>query len=163
MERREAVSSKSPPDINVLEIADWFLAKAKSEHKPLKHMKLQKLVYFAYGWYYAYYDQPLFGEEIYAWRHGPVVAELYHKYKCYKDNPIAENIEPQTFAENVASILDGTWQAYEQYSDIQLSAITHRDDSPWAHAYDPDEWYTVIPAESIRDYFKALRQKYNND
>jgi|GEM_PF-4384082 len=44
------MSPKSPPDITVFDIANWFLMQAKGEVMPLTHMKLQKLVYFAYGW-----------------------------------------------------------------------------------------------------------------
>jgi uncharacterized phage-associated protein len=153
---------KSPPDITDFDIANWFLAQARSENKPLKHMKLQKLVYFAYGWYYAYCDEPLFGEEIFALWHGPIVGDLYHKYKHYDNDPITDDVAPQDFTKNVAAILDAVWQAYGQYSDFRLSAITHRDDSPWAYVYDPDERHTVISPESIQNYFKALRRKYND-
>ena len=81
---------KSPPDITVFDIADWFLAKAKLENKPLKHMKLQKLVYFAYGWYCAYrdYSEPLFADSIFVWRRGVIVKSLYEKYKHFGDDPI---------------------------------------------------------------------------
>ena len=150
---------KSPSDVTVFDIADWFLAKANNENKPLKPMKLQKLVYFAYGWHYAYLDTPLFPETILAWRHGPVVKELYDRFKSFKGKPIEENVTPKKLDAQVETILDSVWTAYGQYPDVHLSAITHRPDSPWTSAYQSDEWYAVIPPESIRDYFKALLEK----
>ena len=51
--REVTMNPTSLPDITVFDIADWFLARTKAEEKPLKHMKLQKFVYFAYGWYCA--------------------------------------------------------------------------------------------------------------
>ena len=45
----KSMDPKTPLNITVFDIANWFLARAKAENKPLKHMKLQKLVYFAYG------------------------------------------------------------------------------------------------------------------
>jgi uncharacterized phage-associated protein len=147
----------------VFNIADWFLAKAKAEDEPLRHMKLQKLVYFAYGWYYAYYDAPLFREVILAWRHGPVVQDLYHKYKSFGGQPItAISDTPPELEEKVVSMLDYVWRVYSQCTDVQLSSITHRPDSPWSNAYNSDEWYAEISPESIRDYFKELIQKYKN-
>ena len=153
------MNPKSPPDITVFDIADWFLAKAKSENKTLKPMKLQKLVYFAYGWYYAFHDNPLFREEILAWRHGPVVKKLYDRFKPFRGKPITEDVTPVEFDKQVETILDSVWKAYEPYSDIHLSDITHRPGSPWFRAYDSDEWFAVISPESIRDYFKTLLEE----
>jgi uncharacterized phage-associated protein len=157
------MSPKSPPNIDVFDIANWFLAKAKSENKSLKHMKLQKLVYFAYGWYYAYFDQPpLFQEKILAWRHGPVVRELYDRYRHFGGSPITEDVTSIEFDLHVNVVLDNVWKAYEHYSDIHLSGITHRPGSPWFRAYESDEWFAVIAPESIRDYFKELLKKHDH-
>ena len=38
-------------------------------------LKLQKLLYYCQGWYIAWTDAPLFGEQIEAWANGPVVAD----------------------------------------------------------------------------------------
>ena len=154
------MSLKSPPDITVYDIADWFLAKAHSEGRYLKQMKLQKLVYFAYGWYYAFFDQSLFKESIFAWKHGPVVNDLYHKYKCFKKNPIMETGQQQDFCKSVESMLDYVWRTYEPYSDFFLSEITHRKESPWTQFYRKGELFSAIPSESIRDYFKTLVSEY---
>jgi len=155
----------SPPDITVFHIADWFLARSKAEDKPLKHMKLQKLVYFAYGWYYAFYDYnvPLFAEEIYAWRYGPVVRDLYEKYKSFGSHPIIAEIDnDREFDEDVSRILRHVWGLYASCSDYQLSNITHRHDAPWNKTYRRDEWipYAKIEPELIREYFQSLRTQY---
>ena len=128
-------------------------------------MKLQKLVYFAYGWYFAYFDQPLFGETIYAWRHGPVVADLYGHFKRYGGNPI-EHISPSVrynLNEDVISILDEVWETYASATDIQLSDITHRIDAPWAKVYSQYKWGADIKPLEIREYFKTLKDKFDND
>ncbi len=64
-------------------VANWFIDKAQKSSQTLSHMKLQKLVYLAYGWYYAYYGRPLFLETISAWDHGPVVDALYSVFKKF--------------------------------------------------------------------------------
>ena len=157
------MSPKSPPDIDVFDIANWFLAKAKSEGKDLKHMKLQKLVYFAYGWYYAYHDQPLFPETIFAWRHGPVVANLYHQYKHFGKHPIKANvIEMPELEEPVLSILGEVWESYSPCTDLHLSSITHRPRSPWRTVYAGTVWSAEIPPAVIRDYYKTLINQYEN-
>jgi len=154
----------SPPNITVFHIADWFLAKAKDENQPLKPMKLQKLVYFAYGWYHAFYDDlPLFQEEFYAWRRGVVVKDLYDKYQPFGSSPIIPEMSncPE-FDEDVSRLLRYVWELYGACSDFQLSKIIHRHDAPWNKTYRRDEWipYAKISHDLIRDYFLSLRLQY---
>ena len=66
-------------------IADFFLSKESISPK-----KLQKLVYYSYAWSIALLnDSPeniqfkLFESDVEAWVHGPVVPELYRKYKDF--------------------------------------------------------------------------------
>jgi uncharacterized phage-associated protein len=158
------MTPKSPPDITVFDIADWFLARAKSENKPLKHMKLQKLVYFAYGWYLAYFDEPLFGEPICAWQHGPVVEELYQRYKSFKKYPIEiDGIASPHVDAGVLSILVDVWESYSSCTGSHLRNITHCPDSPWSKVYNRMDRNIRIPTSDIQEYFKALKNKYDND
>ena len=126
-------------------------------------MKLQKLVYFAYGWYYAYFDQQLFQEKIYAWPHGPVVEELYHQYKYYKGEPIDVHVlEHQDFDDHVAWTMKQVWRSFSRYSDTELSQATHRPGSPWDTIYDSSERDAEIPPGLIQKYFKGLREEYEH-
>lgn len=149
--------TKSPPDITALEIADWFLVAAKSKGRTLRPMKLQKLVYFAYGWYYYYYDASLFAEKFYAWPSGPVVEELHCKYESFRGHPIrVENLSVCDFDENVTGILEITWKLFSKYSDLELRVETHRPNGPWHTVYDRDFQNVEIPPELIWGYFKAV-------
>lgn len=159
------MTPKSPPDITVFDIANWFLATAKSEGMALKHMKLQKLVYFTYGWYYAIFDRLLFDEKIHAWRFGPVVKSLYQKFRPFGKHPIKTEVaEIPEFDDDVISVLRQVWKTYSPSTDLLLSAITHRPESPWRKVYyDYGRWNDAISPEMIRDYFKTLMNKYKNE
>ena len=159
--KEDFMTTTSPPN-TAFDIANWFLVKAKKEGKKLKHMKLQKLVYFAYGWYFAYFDEQLFPEKIYAWPLGTVVEELYHEHKHNKDRPIISDIDAHDIDdENVNFILEGVWEAYSPYNDMYLSGITHRTNSPWCKYFFNYEKNTPIPPEEIRCYFKDLKIQYD--
>lgn len=58
-------------------------------------MHLQKLTYFAHGWYIAFNDQeqiqPLINEPFQAWEYGPVCSSIYHEFKGFGCNAIVEN------------------------------------------------------------------------
>ena len=66
---------------DALTIAKWIINKIHPE--PLK---LQKLLYLAQGYSYAFYDRPLFKEEIEGWVHGPVVRNVYNMFSSYQYN-----------------------------------------------------------------------------
>ena len=78
-------------------VADYFLSKESMSPK-----KLQKLVYYGYAWTIALLNDTaedihfkLFESDIEAWVHGPVVPELYQKYKDFgwHDIPKVENFD----------------------------------------------------------------------
>ena len=153
--------SSSESSITAFNVADWFLAKAKEEYTELRHMKLQKLVYFAYGWYFAYFDQPMFEETIYAWRHGPVVKELYDRFKLYDADPITEDVPRRSFDTHAEGILDMVWKAYKQYTDTELRNTTHTH-LPWILAFNSSEWNPVMSPVSIQSHFNKLLETSSN-
>lgn len=50
-------------------------------------------------------DVPLFNDDIYAWKHGPVVESVYHNYKSFGSNGIEFN-EPFDFKSICTKISD---------------------------------------------------------
>ena len=71
-----------------LDVANYFIAVA-DPHEGISNLKLLKLCAFAQGVCLAYLGRPLFMEDLQAWEHGPVVPELYHRYKWHGNGPIS--------------------------------------------------------------------------
>lgn len=71
---------------NCLEIARYFIIKAYGEglEAEMTNMKVQKLLYYAQGLHLALYGEPLFTEEIQAWRYGPVCPPAYRFYSDFE-------------------------------------------------------------------------------
>jgi uncharacterized phage-associated protein len=160
-------------------IANYLIDVAYDDRKRrLSPMNLQKLVYFAHGWYLALYDKPLLDEKIEAWPYGPVVPSLYHEFKsfgcknirqhatdvCLDDDfeivtPKIQNNKP------LKSFLDKIWEVYGDYSAIQLSNMTHEDGTPWAITWGqlgvPKN--TDIDDNVIKDYFVRLSEDDDNE
>ena len=157
------MSQKSPPEVTVFDIADWFLAKAQSTGVDLKHMKLQRLVYFAYGWYCAFHgDSALFQEEIYAWRRGVAVKALYEKYgHCGDGAIIPEGLKSPSLDENVSEILESVWKTYAHISEGVLARVI-REHYVWKQSNRSSEWEAVMSPDAIRETFKELVEKYEN-
>lgn len=124
-------------------------------------MKLQKLCYYAQGYALAEGNE-LFPEDFQAWQHGPVVYDLYDKYREYKWKQITEEVQ-----ESEPDILDyirDVVSAYGRYDGAALSTMTHRE-SPWLDArgdLDESEGSTaLISKESLTMFFAAKLRSAN--
>lgn len=119
----------------------------------ISNLKLQKLVYYAQGFYGAVFGKPLFDEEISAWTHGPVVADLYRDYKQYGRNPIpsVSEFNINSLTKDEFELVEEVFEVFGQYSAWKLRNMTH-EESPWID-YSADAG--VIPKNAIFEYFKT--------
>lgn len=134
--------------------AVYFLSLSDTQEGELiSNLKLQKLLYYAQGVHLALHDTPLFGENIEAWAHGPVVPEVYRKYKTYGDNPIRlqDTDEVVNFSKIEQEVLDEVYQVYGQFSAWKLREMTH-DEAPWKNS---PQGYVITP-KIMKDHFKSL-------
>ena len=110
--------------VNVHDIAKYFLLKGDNEEESgICNLKLQKLLYYAQGFYLALFELPLFESKIEAWRHGPVCPEVYHKYKNHGGNLISapKNFEPSSlFSQSLIEFLDEVYEVFGQFSACLL-------------------------------------------
>ena len=86
-----------PSSSDIKTVTNYFIWFFQKHGDLITNLKLQKLLYFAQGWFLALYDTPLFKEEIQAWIHGPVVATVYHSYKGFGYGPITAAMEEPKF------------------------------------------------------------------
>lgn len=155
------------------DIANFFLDKAEEEGQPISAMKLQKLVYIAYGWYLALMGKRLFEEDIEAWQHGPVIPSLYHEFKRFRGSPIEGRATIYDYDSNdlsipgvdqgdedTLSILGRVWNIYHPFSGWALRGKTHQPGTPWHQVYDPGEMSKPIPDELIAEHFRDRISAY---
>jgi uncharacterized phage-associated protein len=139
-------------------ISDFFIAFSHEHGDPLSNLKLQKLLYYAQAWHLAIFDQPLFGEQIEAWIHGPVVVPEYHRFKGWAWQPIAENPEAPKMDETVEQHLNEVMDVYGGMTAYQLEQLTHTE-APWIDARkgvpadEPSN--AVISHEQMMNFYRA--------
>lgn len=118
-------------NISCFQVAEYFLWKAKESGSFLSNLKLQKLVYYAQAWHLANFRSPLFNERIEGWVHGPVVAELYQKYKIFSYNPIlVKGLREPSLSIKITSYLDEVAKVYFAHDALTLEIMTHNEE-PW--------------------------------
>lgn len=138
-------------------IANYFIELAsKQDESDLTNLKLQKLLYFAQGKFLAKNGIPLFSEDIEAWGYGPVVKDVYHKFKKCGSFPITvfDTDEAEVLSANVKSFIESIWQELGlKYSANYLVTLTHAQNTPWQKVYTPDKSSIVITEDALKDYF----------
>ncbi|MEW4368646.1 Panacea domain-containing protein [Paenibacillus kandeliae] len=123
--------------------------------EPVSHLKLQKLLYYAYAEYLLGTGKRLFPEPIVAFKYGPVIEDIFYRFNHNKALPI-DFKEDETFifhmselsltptfakivtSENgtvVASYLVNVIEEYLDYDAMELVNMTHREEGPWDRVY----------------------------
>lgn len=142
---------------SAMDIANWFLNYnyqlrefEDEDTDDISNLKLQKLLYYADGCYLAIFDKQLFPEKIMAWKHGPVVEDVYYKFKNNGSSGISdfshENIEIDY---DTRGLLEEVYDVFGKYSAWGLREMTHKE-TPWKETKQSCE----IDRNVIKDYFK---------
>lgn len=125
-----------------LTVANTFIELGKSKGG-VEHMKLQKLVYYAYGWWLGCYGlnkKRLTNEGPQVWKHGPVFSSLYATLSNFGREPIKElqTIQPfvpanvvKTEDEKPYTLIKWIWGRYGHLDSYTLSDMTHEPDTSW--------------------------------
>lgn len=110
------------------QVAESLITLSHQKQKPITNLKLQKLLYYSQAWHLAFYGIPLFDEEIEAWAHGPVVPQIFRRYRSSGWNPISDcamSTEPSFKAH-----INEVWRVYGHLGAFELERLTHSEE-PW--------------------------------
>lgn len=119
--------------------------------KSITNMKLQKLLYYAWIDYFIEHDGKfLFNDEIYAWKLGPVVPDVYREYRIFAAMPISFTKKPD-------EVIDGDLKEFlckfaDRNKDVsakELVSRSHAPGKPWEKEYKNGCGNTSIPFNSI--------------
>lgn len=141
-----------------LDIAKYIINKCNEVNTPITNLKLQKLLYYAQGKCLAQKGSPLFGEDIYAWKYGPVIPNVYSHFSMYAANVIINNYE---LMEPDKSIQELIYQVLYEKLGVpawELVEMTH-EEPPWKYANKVFGIGALISKESIKQYFE--NENYN--
>lgn len=143
------------------QIADYFLVKSDESRDPISNLKLQKLCYYAQGIGLAVRGQPMFEERISAWMHGPVVPDLWRRYRDFGSAPITlgRDVDLSVFDEADRMILDDVFTYYGQYSAWRLREMTHTE-APWKNNANTYGGGTITNEELVQFFSEQVSDEY---
>lgn len=101
----------------------------------MTNMKVQKLLYYSQSLHLALYEEPLFEEEIQAWRYGPVCPPAYRFYSEFEAQqlPIPRKEALEELSPEKEEFLEEIWEHFGGYHAYLLSDMTHAE-FPWKKA-----------------------------
>ena len=156
------------PPYDSRSIANRILEIARTKGLPLTIMQLQKLVYYAHGWWLSYSEgQPLTSDYPKAWKYGPVYDAIYDAFRGSGSQPIlGYAVDEQTglkiasdLTPAVNAMVERVVDAYGRLHAFQLSDMTHTTNPPWTVASKQYGHYAPISNELIRENFDAKRRR----
>lgn len=139
--------------LTALDLSKYILHKCTVENKPISNLQLQKILFFAQKAVLQKYDEPLFNEELEAWRFGPVSPEVYYKYKGYGSSDILVfeiNKKPDA---NYKKIIDQVVEDKRTKYIWDLVEESHKKDGSWYKIFDMGKGEReIIPKGLIKQY-----------
>ncbi|MGI9255949.1 MAG: Panacea domain-containing protein [Salinispira sp.] len=131
--------------MNIDTVVNVILQLANKKKLIVRPMKLQKLLWFAHGWYTVWNKDSelkgLISHSFEAWPYGPVVSSVYHEFKHFRSNPIDDfmyrnNDEYYTSTNaQVKYVCGEVIRVYGEMTDIYLSGLTHNLNGAWWKAF----------------------------
>ena len=133
----------------------------------ISNLKLQKVLYFIQGFFFAVKNEECFKDEMIAWDFGPVIPEVYREFKYFGSNSIPTSattgqypyIKYTEYDANENAISESDKELIEMIVDslknISLSGLTDiiRCQEPWKNAYKEKETDSIIKKADIKKYF----------
>lgn len=111
-------------NVKALTVAHYILKYASERGIPITNLKLQKLLFFCYGWHLAKTGKKLFEDRFEAWPKGPAVYETWSDFKGFGKHPIAADALLFEMAEDL-SALDEPLSIYAPLDQWVLVHMSH--------------------------------------
>lgn len=152
------------------QIANFILELAWGRGESVTNLKLQKLLYFSFGFCSVQLNEPLFHNPIEAWKFGPVVRVVWEQFTRYAKSPIENCATYFDFAsgkrtvadpridQNSAALVTSVYEDLHHLAPWTLSDLTHEPGTSWHEVWTAPEG-TVhldgrISADRIRREFE---------
>lgn len=141
---------------SAIEIANWMICNGGKYG--ISNLKIQKLLYIAFGTHFAECDEHLFYDPIEAWKYGPVVQSVYHHLKSWGSEVITSPIVLQDGSipmlkddeRQVIDSINETLELFGHKSGYDLMQWSHTENGPWDLTYDKDRPIKEIDKLLIR-------------
>lgn len=130
-------------------------------------LALQKMLYYAQGFYKAFTNNYLFNDDCQAWTHGPVYNTIYTEYKENGYGYIKPDDDydySDIISDDKKKLIDAIIKYFGYYNGRALEKMTHIE-IPWMitrkglKSDEPSK--RIISKKFIKEYFNDVKEKFN--
>lgn len=144
---------------NVFDYVSYFMQKATNiDNSYDGNMKMQKLLTFSNLINMALNNEPLFREELFAFKDGCVVKPVIKEYRWeyHKLKKDSDNFKPN-FSDSEMEVLDITLGIFDNLSARELSDLNHEFDF-WKNSYIPNKKHCKVLYKNIQNELDTIRE-----
>lgn len=162
----------------VSDIDRYIINYAYENEESITNLKLQKILYFLYGSYYAMTCEELFSDSFEAWAYGPVVRSSYINYSIFGaetipphnnylnllfDKEVGYNSELneqfyiKLFNDKTMDLINDTLDVLIKLPAMKLVEISHKEGGPWSKFYERGN-KKLIKKDYLLEYFASLNR-----
>lgn len=150
-------------------VANFVLDNFDVEKYKISNLKLNKLLFFAHGFFRSHYGQRLIRNHFEAWENGPVLRVVFNSFKQNGRHPIRGRAfifdyisgihyeaECTGLTEDKKDYIRSVIAHYVHYDAGRLVGLTHLPGTPWHRAHNSTDDHRLrdrIPDEWIDQYF----------
>lgn len=140
---------------DVQDVAEYVITYSEEKDYGISNLKLQKILYLIQAYSLIQTKKPCFSEDIEAWDFGPVIPEVYRKYKQFGSTDIqvrCRNLEEiqKGFEKEDRKRIEAVIDKFADFSAADLTILT-QNQTPWNEAFSRKE--KAIRCEDILEYF----------
>lgn len=121
----------------------------------ITNLKLQKLLYYVQAVSLKAYGRKAYPEKILAWSYGPIVNEVYQKYKKNHAEEITVKETVHSVSPGLMNIIENVIDTYGSFDANKLINFTHEEE-PWKNTKVNNE----IDIQLIKSYFDKVYNSY---
>ena len=143
--------------MRAIDVANFYIKLGKAvDNAEVTNARVNKLLYFAQGWYLALKGTPLFDDDFEAWQYGPVIPSIYRTFSICGSNIIPNTTVDDESDKNITKedeeFLINVFSYYLDHSTNKLISLTHDIDTPFSQVY-VRGMNSVITKKSMKKYF----------
>lgn len=142
-----------------IDISEYIIDRFYKHNCPISNLQLQKILYFIQAEFLVEEDRICFYEKILASSFGPMIDEVYNKYKIYGAGsiPFCKDFNDKKYdiLKSDQEIINGIVDQCYEISAASLTELTMKQ-KPWVESYACSSNYkkSIISCDSIKKYFK---------
>ncbi len=142
------------------DVAKYVITRCTLNGKPISDLQLQKILYYIQLNFVRHLGYRAFNNEIEAWAFGPVIPDVYMRYRGFGSSLIRQiyaGIE-RLFTDKEKNVADNVIRVCCSLEPWELVDKSHCKGGPWDKVY-KEGYKKVIPMETIEEYAERRKKQ----